>query len=78
LFPELEKKLGEGALHGNIDQHAQFLPRLHDLEEHIKAIQNCKQQYNADDFVAKIDCFSDMLVRHLTDVYFLSLSSSAL
>jgi hemerythrin-like domain-containing protein len=67
LFPELEKKLGEGALHANVDQHAEFLPQLHDFEEYITAIQNGKQQYNGDEFVGKIGSFSDKLVQHLND-----------
>jgi hypothetical protein len=77
LFPELEKKLGKGALHGNIDQHTEFAPQLHDLEEYIKAVQNGKQHYNGDDFAEKINSFSDVLTQHLADVYFLPLASSA-
>jgi len=67
LFPELEKKLGKGALHGNIDQHTEFAPQLHDLEEYIKAVQNGKQDYNGDDFVEKINSFGDVLMQHLAD-----------
>lgn len=70
LFPEFEKKLGKGALHGNVDQHAEFLPQLYDFEEYIKAVQKGEQQYNGDGFVAKIDSFSDTFVQHLTDVDF--------
>jgi hypothetical protein len=53
LFPEFEKKLGEGALHGNIDQHGEFgnLPLICMI---WKAVQNGKQKYNGDDFVTKI------------------------
>jgi hypothetical protein len=77
LFPELEKKLGKGALHGNIDQHTEFAPQLHDLEEYIKAVQNGKQDYNGDDFVEKINSFGDVLMQHLADVHFSPLASSA-
>lgn len=77
LFPELEKKLGKGALHSNVDQHAEFVPQLHDLEEYIKAVQNGKQHYNGDDFVEKINSFGDVLMQHLADVHFSPLASSA-
>lgn len=78
LFPELEKKLGKGALHANVDQHGEFLPQFDDLEEYVKAVKNGKQQYNGDEFVEKINSFSDIIVQHLADVFFSSLSSSAL
>lgn len=76
LFPEFEKKLGQGALHSNVDQHAEFLPQLYELEEYIKAVQQGKQQYKGDEFAAKIDSFSDVFVQHLGDVCFSSRQSS--
>ena len=78
LFPEYEKKLGKGAFHGNIDQHGEFGPQLHDLKDYIKAVQRCTQDYIGDDFVQKINSFSDILLQHLADVHFSLLTSSAL
>jgi len=72
LFPELENKMGEGALHRNVDQHEEFLPQFHDWEQYINAVKDGKQQYNADEFVKKIYSFSDTLVQHLSDVYLFS------
>ena len=74
LFPELEKKLGKGVLHGNIDQHATFVPRLEELGEYIEAIKNDKQLYNGDELVEKVHSFSDVMVEHLVEVYFPSIS----
>lgn len=68
LFPEFEKKLGKGALHSNIDQHATFVPQIHDLEIYIKSVQSGTQKYDGNHFVEIIDSFGDMFVKHLVDV----------
>jgi hemerythrin-like domain-containing protein len=67
-FPEFEKKLGEGALQHNVDQHAGFLPQFHDLEEYIQAVKDGKKRYNGNEFVEMINSFSDIFVQHLVDV----------
>jgi len=67
LFPELEKKLGKGALHSNVDQHAEFRPQLLDLEEYVKTVQNKEQQLNSDILVGKLNTLCDILVPHLVE-----------
>jgi len=67
LFPELEKKLGKGALHGNVDQHKTFVPQLCACEDYIKAVMDGKQHYNGDEFEQKINSFSDTMVQHLIE-----------
>ncbi|KAJ7623773.1 hypothetical protein FB45DRAFT_1061644 [Roridomyces roridus] len=55
-FPEMEKRLGEGALSGNVEQHHQFVPQLEELQKYLEDAKAGK---------ARINSFGDIMVNHL-------------
>ncbi|THU97141.1 hypothetical protein K435DRAFT_838742 [Dendrothele bispora CBS 962.96] len=65
LFPELEKKLGQGALSGNVEEHKEFVPQLLELKEYLEKVKAGEAKYDATLFVEKIHSFSDIMIAHL-------------
>lgn len=45
LFPEMEKKLGEGALSDNVAQHRNFVPQLLELKAYLEAVKSGEAAY---------------------------------
>jgi len=64
-FPEMEKRLGEGALSGNVEQHHQFVPQLEELQKYLEDAKAGKQEYDGALIVEKINSFGDIMVNHL-------------
>lgn len=67
-FPELEKKLGQGALSDNVAQHKEFVPQLTKLKEYLEDVKAGKEKYNGSLLVEKIHSFSDIMIQHLNEV----------
>ncbi|KAK7458748.1 hypothetical protein VKT23_009749 [Stygiomarasmius scandens] len=67
LFPELEKKLGNGALSGNVNEHKEFVPQLVELKEYLETVKAGEQKYDGQLLVDKIHSFSDTMVTHLNN-----------
>jgi hemerythrin-like domain-containing protein len=67
-FPEMEKKLGKGALAGNVDQHHEFVPQVVELKQHLEDIKAGKEKYDGALLVEKIHSFSDIMINHLNEV----------
>ncbi|TFK33903.1 hypothetical protein BDQ12DRAFT_690420 [Crucibulum laeve] len=67
LFPEFEKKLGQGSLSVNIEQHHDFVPQIDELERHLKDIQSEKVKYDGKALVERIDGFGDIMIEHLNE-----------
>ena len=68
VFPRYEEKLGEGAMRANVEQHEQFLPKVEELEQYLKDVQEGKAKYDGKRIVDAVDSFGDIMVQHLTDV----------
>jgi hypothetical protein len=68
LFPELEKKLGSGALSQNVEQHEEFIPQLLELKEYLEAVKSEARVYDGLLLVQMINSFGDTMVQHLKDV----------
>ncbi|KAJ7286428.1 hypothetical protein C8J57DRAFT_1287628 [Mycena rebaudengoi] len=66
-FPEMEKKLGKGALAGNVDQHHEFVPQVVELKQHLEDIKAGKEKYDGALLVEKIHSFSDIMINHLNE-----------
>ncbi|KAJ7223047.1 hypothetical protein GGX14DRAFT_387422 [Mycena pura] len=66
-FPELEKKLGKGALAPSVEQHHAFVPQLTQLKEYLEEIKAGKQTYDGPLLVEKIHSFSDIMINHLNE-----------
>ncbi|KAJ7286448.1 hypothetical protein C8J57DRAFT_1287679 [Mycena rebaudengoi] len=66
-FPELEKKLGKGALEGNVEQHHAFVPQVVELKQHLEDIKAGKEKYDGDLLVERIHSFSDIMINHLNE-----------
>jgi len=64
-FPELEKKLGAGALSGNVAEHKEFVPQLLEFKEHLENIKAGKETYNGALLVERINSFCDIMIDHL-------------
>ena len=67
-FPEMEKKLGEGALQGNVEEHKEFVPGLEVLDEWCKKVQKGEVEYDSKVFLELVDAFGDTMVAHLHSV----------
>ncbi|KAJ7152057.1 hypothetical protein C8R46DRAFT_1197794 [Mycena filopes] len=66
LFPELEQKLGAGALSQNVAQHKEFVPQLLELKEYLEAVK-AGAAYDGRLLVQMIHSFGDTMVAHLND-----------
>ncbi|KAJ7493148.1 hypothetical protein B0H11DRAFT_1911087 [Mycena galericulata] len=66
-FPELEKKLGKGALSSNVAEHKDFVPQLVELKEYLEAVKIGEAQYDGALLVEKIHSFSDVMFNHLNN-----------
>ncbi|KAE9401150.1 hypothetical protein BT96DRAFT_974919 [Gymnopus androsaceus JB14] len=66
FFPELEKKLGEGALSRNYEEHADFVPQLDELQVYLKTVQEEEEKYDGMVLLEKIHSFSDSMMLHLS------------
>ncbi|KAJ6617141.1 hypothetical protein B0H10DRAFT_2034265 [Mycena sp. CBHHK59/15] len=64
-FPEMEKKLGKGALSDNVAQHHAFVPQLVELQQHLEEIKAGKTEYDGRLIVEKIHSFGDTMIDHL-------------
>lgn len=67
-FPDLEKKLGEGTLSGNIKEHTHFVPQIEEMEKWLKTVQTGKEQYDSKFLVEKVNSLSDIMIEHLNHV----------
>ncbi|KAJ7122164.1 hypothetical protein C8R44DRAFT_568814, partial [Mycena epipterygia] len=67
LFPEMEKKLGKGALSQNIAQHRDFVPQLLELKAYLEAVKSGEASYDGARLVQMIHAFGDTMVKHLND-----------
>ncbi|KAJ7772860.1 hypothetical protein DFH07DRAFT_801744 [Mycena maculata] len=66
-FPELEKKLGKGALAPSVEQHHTFVPQLVQLKEYLEDVKAGKETYDGPLLVEKIHSFSDLMIEHLNE-----------
>ena len=64
----MEKKLGEGALQGNVEQHKEFIPGLEALNEWCKKVQQGEVEYDGKVFLELVEAFGDTMVAHLHSV----------
>ncbi|KAJ6626625.1 hypothetical protein B0H10DRAFT_506034 [Mycena sp. CBHHK59/15] len=75
MFPEMERKLGKGALSNNVAQHKEFVPQLIELKQYLEDVKSGEDEYDGSLLVEKIHSFSDIMIDHLNDEN-LSLESS--
>ncbi|KAJ7185096.1 hypothetical protein GGX14DRAFT_620515 [Mycena pura] len=66
-FPELEKKLGKGALAPSVEQHHTFVPQVVQLKKYLEDIKAGKEAYDGPLIVEKIHSFSDVMIQHLNE-----------
>ncbi|KAJ7451705.1 hypothetical protein FB451DRAFT_1284077 [Mycena latifolia] len=66
-FPELEKKLGKGALSDSVAQHHEFVPQLVELKGYLEDVKASKETYNGPLLVERINSFSDVMINHLNE-----------
>jgi len=78
LFPELEKKLGQGALSSNVNEHKEFVPQLVKLKEYMERVKAGEEKYDGQLLIQKIHSFSDIMIAHLNNVRCPFLSPSTL
>ena len=52
----------------NIDQHELFLPKVEELEQYLKDVQEGKAKYDGKYIVDTVESFGDVMVEHLTAV----------
>ena len=73
MFPRFEEKLGKEAMQVNLEQHELFIPKVEELEQHLKDVQEGKEKYDGQRIIDMIESFGDTMVQHLTDVgYFIT------
>ncbi|KDR68365.1 hypothetical protein GALMADRAFT_257009 [Galerina marginata CBS 339.88] len=64
-FPIMEKKLGAGTLSGNVEEHTHFVPKVEEMEQWLKDVQEGREKYDAQLFLEKVNSFSDTMIDHL-------------
>ncbi len=73
MFPRYEEKFGKGAMQINVEQHELFIPKIEELEQYMKGVQEGKEKYDGQRIIDMIESFGDIMVQHLTDVgYFIT------
>jgi len=73
VFPRYEEKFGKGAMQINVEQHELFIPKIEELEQYMKGVQEGKEKYDGQRIIDMIESFGDIMVQHLTDVgYFIT------
>ena len=55
----------------NVEQHEQFLPKVEELEQYLKDVQEGKAKYDGKHIVDVVESFGDVMVQHLTEVGYL-------
>ncbi|KAF8732650.1 hypothetical protein AX14_004095 [Amanita brunnescens Koide BX004] len=66
-FPRYEEKLGKGAMQVNVEQHEQFLPKVEELEQYLKEVQEGKAKYDGKRIIDIVESFGDVMIQHLTE-----------
>ncbi|TFL03959.1 hypothetical protein BDV98DRAFT_563320 [Pterulicium gracile] len=65
FFPEIEAKLGKGAMSGNIDEHHLFVPQLAEFEEYLGRIKKGEEKYDGGVLLERLNGFTDVMLEHL-------------
>ena len=52
----------------NVEQHELFIPKVEELEQYLKDVQEGKAKYDGKHIVDTVESFGDVMVDHLTAV----------
>ena len=55
----------------NVEQHEQFLPKVEELEQYLKEVQEGKAKYDGKRIIDIVESFGDVMIQHLTEVSYL-------
>ena len=73
MFPRFEERFGKEVMQVNLRQHELFIPKVEELEQYLKDVQEGKERYDGQRVIDIIESFGDTMVQHLTDVgYFIT------
>ena len=68
FFPLMENVTGvPGILDGNVVQHEEFLPKIHNFDIYCKQVLLEVKKYDAKKFVELLEVFATLLMTHLAD-----------